>query len=328
MPRLRIQKGNIGISIGGFSTKGSDSVSGSVPGMNYQEDWADDTYTQNFSIGLVSMWNELFWSYWQNDDYSYDPEAGKTNYSASRNFDLSSYFLQLDAPITQHLRALAGLRQLQWTISDDQSVNGVFRFPYDYWDYWWYSDGSWEYWEIIGSYEDRWDLSANSKVDLTASGLEVGLAGSWPLTKKLTIGADFSKAWLTGEAKERGMFIDIDKGIDQWEGYYVYYDAYYDEYYEYSWSGEDEWTLTGRMPFSVKHSSFVGLTEIGVNLTYEISPRLSLGIGYAKVILNNLPLPGRFYYVRQGEEENPYWETERTTDISLEGYRVVLSYSF
>jgi hypothetical protein len=330
MPRLRIQKGNIGISIGGFSTKGSDSVSGSVPGLNISSEWNPDEnqFTHESSLGIVWMWDEPFWSYWENEDYTYDPDKGKTKYSASRDFNLNTYFFQFDAPVTQHLRALAGLRQLKWGISDNQSVNGVFRFPYEYSDYWEYPDGSWEYWEVTGIYEDLWNLKATSKAELTSLGLEIGLAGKWPITKRLSIGADFSRSWLSGEVKENGMFLDIDTGSDQWEGYYEYYDAYYDEYYEDSWSEESNWTLTGKIPFSMRHSSTIDMTEIGINLSYSIGDRITFGIGYAKVILNNLPLPARFHYVGQREEGTPYWETERTTDASFEGYRVVLEYKF
>ncbi len=328
MPRLRIQKGDIGISLGEFSAKGSNTVSDSVPGRDYQRSWEDSSYTDEFSIGIVEIWDEPFYGYYQNEDYTYDSEAGRTSYCASRNFNLDSQFVQFDAPVTKHLRGVAGFRKLNWTISDSQGVNGIFHFPYYYSDYWEYHDGSWEYWQVTGIYEDKWNLSANSKVDLTASGLELGLAGNWPIARRLSIGAEFSKSWLSGKTKESGMFLDVDNGSDQWEEYYQYYDAYYDEYYESSWNGENGWTMTGKIPLSARHSSSVDMIEVGLNLSYAITSRLSLGVGYAKVILKGLPLPAKFHYVGWAEEGNPFWETGRTTDISQDGYRVVLSYSF
>jgi len=317
--KTRFQIGDMGLSIGGFSANAADEVAGSVPGMNYQQQWDEEEYSDRFSRGIVYLWNEDFSSVWlekENGKYTFYPEKGTTTYSASRDFSLSTAYVHLDAPINSHFRIIGGFRRGKVKMKDSQTVSGIFHDQYRY--YWNFCDC---YYEEKETYENRYNLSAISEVKLDARGPELGIAGEYPLTERVTIGGFFTKGWLTGEVRETGTFTDIDKGFYE-RGYQF---NCWDWSTGYSW--RDEWEITGEIPLSHTYSASMEVTEIGFGLSYAFTPKFRVGLNYVRTSWSGVPKAARFHYHNGEKGPNPYWESGRTTDVSMDGWQIVFNFS-
>ncbi len=338
----------VGFHVGGWMLSGSDSRSGKVPGFYFEFESESDsdpglyTYQEEYkySLGLVSMWDEIFGSFWgeYKGTWTYDPNYGwydwtfeekyypekaKTKYETSRDFKIIDANLFMSIPVVPSLSALAGLRGQLFEINDMQRVQPIYHSEGTYIDN--YLDGS----KYISKY--IWNNNIDLKVDSSAKSLGigpmVGLSAMKNITKWLRAYGEISKSWIRMKTERTANFLDIDDITEN--GTFSSYDSEGNLIYEDTLEGRAYWE--GKFPFSDTRTYNVPLTEINLGLDFLLGKNVTLSGGYWKQMMQNVPKPARFHY-KQIEEMNDYnklWEYEiEAKDISAEGFKVGVGVRF
>ena len=299
--------GKVRILLGGKWLKGRNSVSGEVPGR--ESGWWSNPegYAWETSEGFVNVWESEFSSYWYSNGQYY-PTA--TKYLVARDFALNSYWLRAEIPTGKNFKIIGGLGYNRWKTSDSQSIDGMQHSESS--GYIWTG----EYYSSV--YNRKYEFHTNSTAKVNTLGLELGLDGNYPVTGKLSLGGKILAGWQTGIVKESGFFLG-DEEI--FESYMYWYDGY-----GYGWMIEE--SIRNEIPFLNEYSTKIKTIETELNLQYELSPQWSLQAGYFYNRLTGIPIPARFHYQSsdQMDVENSYWETGRTTDVSVSGGKVALIY--
>lgn len=341
----------VGFHLGGWWLRGSDSKKGDAPGVSYSYEFSEDesgnlyTYKEEgkLSTGLVSMWDEIFGSFWgeYKETWTYDPnywwedwtfeekyypEKAKTKYEISRDFKIMDANLFMSIPIVPSLSALAGLRGQLFEINDMQRVQPIYHSEENYT----YND---EYGTNISKYiwNNNMDLKVNSSAKSLGIGPMVGLSAMKNITKWLRAYGEISKSWIRMKTERTANFLDIDDITEN--GIFSYYDSEGNLIYEDTSEGKAYWE--GKFPFSDTRTYNVPLTEINLGLDFLLGKNVTLSAGYWKQMMQNVPKPAKFHYKRieiEDEEINDYnklWEYEvEAKDISAEGFKVDVGVRF
>ena len=304
------------ILLGGKWLKDRNSVSGKVPGRENKW-WSNpEGYAWKTLEGFVNLWDSEFSSYWYNNGQYY-PTA--TKYLVARDFVLNSYWLRAEIPTRKNFKIIGGLGYNYWKTSDNQSVDGIQHSESS--GYIWTG----EYYSSI--YDREYEFHTNSTAKINTLGLELGLDGNYPVTEKLSFGGKILVGWHIGTVKEAGHFIGNEEIFESYN--------YWSDEGGYGWLREE--SIQNVISFSNEYNNNIKSIEAGLNLQYNLSANWSLQLGYFYNRLEGLPIPARFHYQIVSSEEPVYgaeglyeteWQTGRTTDVSISGWKIAIEYSF
>jgi len=335
---------NVGFHIEGWQLSGSDSKSEEVPGIEFFGNQEFSSYPGLYpdqeegelSSGIVSMWDQIFYSYWSETNHTYNqethdstyyyyPEKAKTKYECSRDFKLLNGNLFVSIPLVPSLHVLGGLKGQFFEINDMQKVQPTF-----------YSEVHETSNQVDGfrsSYDEFFhnnvDLEVNSSIKGKGLGPMVGLMSSKNITDWLRVYGDFSKSWIRLKTERTANFSDLDD-ISQ-----NYVSAYYDseENLVYEDTGEGTTYLEGKIPFTVEQTHNLSQTELNLGLEFLLEKHVTLSVGYWKNIMQSLPKPAKFHYIIYNGFDDPnlnkHWEYEvEAKDISAQGFKINVGVRF
>ncbi len=332
----------IGFHAEGWWVSGSDSKSGEVPGLfsEINIEGGDNSFTVNdtLSTGIVSMWDQIFYSYWneynseydeQTDsetwEYNFYPEKTETKYEVSRDFKLLNASLFASIPVVPTIRAFGGLRGQLFEINDMQRVRPIFhRETHETYNY---SDGSFDISDYV--FHNNMDLQVNSSIIGYGLGPMIGLMGSANVFDWMRVYGDFSKSWIRLKTERTANFSDIDDISES--SSLREYDSNGNLIYENA--GEGTTYLEGKFPFTVEQTHNVSQTELNLGLEFLLGKHVTLSAGYWNNIMQSMPEPAKFHYIPytgfDDNNLNKLWEYEvEAKDISTQGFTIGINIKY
>ena len=317
---------NIGFHMGGWQFSGNDLKNGEVSSLS-----APDPLTESdeFFVGIVSMWDQIFFSHWSERNTSYDEETDtwtnelefgveggelKTKYECSRNFKLLNGSLFASIPIIPAIRVFGGLSFNLFEINDMQRVQPTIHSESHHISN--YIDGSFYTWDRV--YHNNMTLEVNSNIKAQGLGPMVGLTGSQNITDWLKVYGDFSKSWIRLKTQRNANFLSIDdiSGSQVIQEYDSGGNLIAEDIEDQSQYTEENF------PFAVDKAYNLSQTEFNLGLEFLLGKHVTLSAGYWKNIMQGIPKPATFRYT--GDAENPYaWAHEsEAKDIAARGFKV------